>query len=115
MSKVARLAIVAALAAAYVVGLLYGEWWTVPIVAAGYALLRRGADAPRQAMIGALIGVLVLLAVHASRPGFSRLLASLGAIFPVPGAVVLLLSLLLTMTIAYTSARVVTGVVGRSQ
>ncbi|MES2522236.1 MAG: hypothetical protein V4617_06015 [Gemmatimonadota bacterium] len=107
-----RILRIALLAAAFLGGLYLVAWWTVPLVAGAYALLRRDSLASREAAVGALIATVVLLMRQMLLPAFSTLLSHLGQIFPVPGIVVLGLSLLLAMVLAFTSARVVTGIVG---
>jgi hypothetical protein len=100
------------LAGAFGAGLYFVAWWTVPLVAALFALLYRGRTAPSDAMIGALVASLVLLAPRMLYPSFGTLLRQLGQIFPMPGVAVLLLGILLTMVLAFTAARVALGVVG---
>lgn len=100
------------LAAAFVAGLYLVGWWTVPVVAGVYALLRRDVRASREAALAALVATVALLTRQMMLPAFSTLLAHLGQIFPVPGLAVLALSLALAILLAFTSARVVTGIVG---
>ncbi len=90
-------------------GTTYVAWWAVPIVAAVYALVRRDVTAPRDAMLAALIAWLLLLARMAQFSAFGTLLDRLGKIFPIPGVGVMALALLLAMTLAWSAARVVTG------
>ena len=91
-------------------GTMFLGWWAVPVVAGVYALLRRDVTAPREAMLAALIAWLLLLARMAQFSAFGTLLDRLGKIFPMPGMGVFLLALVLAMALAWSAARVVTGV-----
>ena len=99
-------------AAAFTAGLYFVAWWTVPIIGALYALIRRNRAAPSEAMIGALVASLLLLVPSMTLPAFGTLLEQLGKIFPMPGIGVLGLTLMLFTVLAYTSARVMTGATG---
>lgn len=89
-------------------------WWSVPMIAAVYALLRRDVRAPREAMIAALIAWVALFARVMQYSAFSTLLDRLGRIFPMPGPGVLALALVLAMLLAWSAARVTIGVAGVS-
>ena len=93
-------------------GWWFGAWWTVPVAAFLYGLVRRARRAPREALIAALIACLALTARWALLPAFPRLLSQLGAIFPMPGIAVMLLGVLLSSLLAYASARVAIGLAG---
>ena len=99
-------------AAAMMAGTWFLGWFAVPVIAAVYALVRRDLRAPREAGVAALLAWLVLLARLKSQPSFSTLLGELGQIFPVPGAAVAAIALLLATVLAMTAARVVVGIVG---
>ena len=99
-------------AAAMMAGTWFLGWFAVPLIAALYALVRRDLRAPREAGIGALLAWVVLLIRLKSQPSFNTLLGELGQIFPVPGAAVAALALLLAVVLAMTAARVVVGIVG---
>lgn len=100
------------LIACFAAGVYFIAWWTVPLVAGLFALLYRGRRAPRDAMLGALSSSLLLLAPRAAVPSFAPLLRQVGQTFPMPGVAVLVLGVLLSMTLAFTAARVVLGIVG---
>jgi len=102
------------LAAMVAAGTLLVGWWTVPVIAAAYALLRRSAVAPREAMVGALLGWTLLLVRQMQQPSFTTLLDRLGGIFPLPGIGVAGLALLLAVLLAWSAARVTIGVFGVS-
>lgn len=91
-------------------GTMFLGWWSVPVIAAVYALLRRDVTAPREAMLAALVAWLLLLARMSQFTGFNTLLDRLGKIFPMPGMGVFTLALVLAMALAWSAARVVTGV-----
>jgi hypothetical protein len=112
VSRGLRILLLLVLAAAFAAGLLFGAWWTIPAVAALYALVRRARSAPLEAAMAALLATLALLARQMLLPSFGRLLAQLGEVFPVPGTAVAGFTLLLAVTLAFTSARVVVGVAG---
>ena len=103
------------LALLFAAGLWYLAWWSVPLVAALWALVRRDRAAPREATLGALLATVVLLARQMISPAFGRLLAQLGELFPVPGIALMGFTLLLATLLAFTGARVVTGAVGAGE
>jgi len=102
------------LVVAFCAGLWFVAWWTVPAIAAAYALVWRRRGAALEAMLAALIAALVLLVRQSTMPGFGPLLSTLSEIFPVPGLAVAGITLLLWMILAYMSARTVAGIVGRA-
>ncbi len=106
-----RLLLLAALLAA---GTLFFGWWTVPVIAAVYALVRRKATAPREAMLAALLAWLLLFSRVMSQPAFATLLDRLGQLFSMPGLFVFALSFGLAVVLAWSAARAVTGVVSRA-
>ena len=99
-------------ALAFGIGMYFVGWLTVPLIGALYGAVRRHRGAPQDAMLGAMLASLSLLVPQMVMPTFSRLLEQLGAIFPLPGIAVLALTVLLSMVLAFTSARVAIGVVG---
>ena len=90
----------------------FSAWWCVPVIAAAWALVRRTALAPIEAGLGALLGWTVLLLVNVGAPAFAVLLNRLGGVFPVPGAIVLLIALLFAGLLAWSAGRLVVGLVG---
>jgi hypothetical protein len=87
-------------------------WWAVPAFAAIYAVVRRTNSAPADVAIGTLIAWSALLVIRLLQPGHSVLLARLGAIFPVPGFVVMIIAAMFAMMLAWSTARVVIGLSG---
>lgn len=91
---------------------MFGGWYAVPLAAILFAAISRNASAPLQAAIAALVAWLVLLLRHATSPAFTRLLEQLGGIFPMPGFVVAIVSLLLAALLAWSGARLTIGLIG---
>lgn len=110
-----RILAIVLLAAAMGAGTLFLGWWSVPLLAAAYALLTRDERAPRESAFAALVTWAALLIRLTGYSAFASLLAQLGQIFPVPGAVVAALTLLLAVVLASTAARLVVGIVGVRQ
>ena len=106
--RVIVLAIVLAVAT-YFVG-----WMSVPAIAAAYAVAIRKSSAPGEAALAVLLGWGALLARIAMAPAFTTLLARLGGIFPLPGAGVLVLTLVFGMALAWSAARLVSAAVVRA-
>jgi len=102
------------LAALLAAGTMLLGWWSVPAIAAVYALLRRDVRAPREALVAALLAWLALFARVMQYGAFSTLLDRLGKIFPMPGPGVVALALVLAMLLAWSAARLTIGVVGVS-
>ena len=107
-----RYVLIVVLMALMIAGTWFAGWVTVPVLAALFALVRRDLRAPRDAGIAALHAWLFLLLRMTSQPSFNTLLNQLGQIFPVPGAAVAGLSLLLAVVLAASAARVMIGIVG---
>ncbi len=103
------------LAAAMGAATQFVGWIAIPALAAVYALLRRHQSAPREAMLAALAGWLFLIGRLMSYPSFTTLLDRLGKIFPLPGIGVVALTLVLGMILAWSAARVVTGVTAKTE
>ena len=87
-------------------------WWAVPLIALLYALYRREGVAPTEVAVATMLAWSALILVNVGAPAFRILVARLGGVFPVPGAVVLLVSVLFAGLLAWSCARVVLGVVG---
>ena len=90
----------------------FSAWWCVPLVGAGYALLRRSSAAPIEAGTGAMLAWGVLFLLNAGQPAFSVLLTRLGGVFPMPGAIVLVIAVLFAGLLAWSAARATVGVIG---
>ena len=89
-----------------------GAWWCVPVVAALYAIWRRSTGAAVEAGLGAMIAWGALFLINAGQPAFTVLLTRLGGVFPMPGAIVLVIAVLFAGLLAWSAARLVVGVVG---
>jgi len=96
-------------------GTMFLGWWTVLVITAVYALLRRDVTAPREALLAVLIAWLLLLARVSQFSAFATLLDRLGKVFPMPGMGVFILTLVLGMALAWSAARVVTGITATKQ
>ena len=90
----------------------FGEWWCVPLVGAAYALFRRSSAAPIEAGLGAMLAWAVLFLLNAGQPAFPVLLTRLGGVFPMPGAIVLVIAVLFASLLAWSAARLVLGMTG---
>ena len=88
-------------------------WLSLPVIGAVYALIRRDVSAPGEVALGALLGWGALFARVAIVPAFARLLAKLGGVFPVPGVVLAIISLVFAAVLAWSAARVVSALVAR--
>lgn len=93
---------------------MFFGWVAVPVLAAVFAVIVRGVTAPSEAALAALLGWGALLARVAMAPAFSTLLPQVGAIFQVPGVVVVVLSVVLGVLLAWSAARAVTGIMVRN-
>lgn len=102
------------LAIVFAVATYFVGWMCVPAIGGVYAIAVRKQSAPGEAALAALLGWGALLARVAMVPAFTTLLARLGGIFPIPGAGVLVLTLVFAMALAWSSARLVTAVVART-
>lgn len=102
MSAVRLLLLACVIAAAtWVVG-----WWSVPLCAAGFAVLQRGTEhVVRDATIAAMLAWTGLLAYQVMHPAFGRLAASAGAAIPLPTPVLLLVAVLFAGVLAGSAAR----------
>ncbi|MEO7998413.1 MAG: hypothetical protein ABI852_13265 [Gemmatimonadaceae bacterium] len=103
------------LAAAFAAATYFVGWWSVPVIAATYALVLRKQYASGDAALAALLGWGALLARVAVAPAFTTLLARMGGIFPIPGTAVVALTLLFAVLLAWSAARVVSALVAREQ
>ena len=87
-------------------------WWCVPVIGAGHALIRRSGAAPVEAAVGAMIAWGLLFLSSAGKPAFSVLLDRLGGVFPLPGAIVLVIAVLFAGLLAWSAGRLAVGVTG---
>lgn len=107
-----RFALVAALVVLMMFGTMTVGWIAVPVAGLLFGVLARTPQAPLQAAIAALIAWCLLLVRMQQYASFGTLLNQLGQIFPLPGALVALVALLLAMVLAASAARVAIGVAG---
>lgn len=90
---------------------LFG-WWCIPIVAAVYPLVRNTSASPVEAGVGAMLAWAALFLINAGAPAFHLLLTRLGGVFPMPGAIVLVIAVLFAGLLAWSAARLVLGIRG---
>ena len=93
-------------------------WWAVAVVAliAGLVARERRGRAG-QVALGAAIGWALLLSADVAAARFGALINALGGVFKLPGAVLVLLTLLLPALLGWSGAvlgALLGGVVGRS-
>jgi len=96
------------LALAFVLASWLG-WWAVPVVAAAWGFLRPAVRRPilTAALAAGLAWAAWLLWDFGRDPAaFARLTGRLGAVFPLPSALLLLLTLLLAALLAWCAAAV---------
>lgn len=102
----------AALVAAFALGTVFLDWSIVPVIASVYALVRRDNSVVAEVAAAASLSWLLLVWRQMSNPAFAKLLSTLGDIFPVPGIVLIGISLLLAAILAASAARLSLGLVG---
>jgi hypothetical protein len=99
-----------AFAALVAVGTWFLGWWSVPLCGVGYALLRAGQGGiVVEASLGAMLAWGALLAWQLSNPAFSRLQEAISGVFPVPVAVLMLVTLMFAGILAGAAARLTAG------
>jgi len=102
----------AALVAAFAAGTVLLDWAIVPVIASVYALVRRDRGATKEVAAAASLAWLLLIWRQMPNPAFSKLLSTLGDIFPVPGIALIGISLILAAILASSAARLSLGIVG---
>ena len=101
-----RMLRVALLAAAMAVGTWSLGWWAVPAIGAAWGLLQRGRPRFVETFAGAALAWTALLAFDATHAAFGRLTTVLGGVFMLPGAVLLLVTVLYAALLAGCAAQV---------
>ena len=94
----------ALLAEAFAVATFAMGWWTVPIVAAGYALASKRRSRARFAALCAAAGWGTLLLLDAAKGPVGNMGARLGGVMGVPPAVLWLLTLVFPALLAWSAA-----------
>lgn len=100
------------LVAAFCVGTVFVDWAIVPVIASVFALLKRDRGVTKEVGAAASLAWLLLIWRQMPHPAFSKLLATLGDIFPVPGIALIAISLILAAILATSAARLSLGIVG---
>lgn len=90
-----------------------GGWWTVPLVAAVWALLRQGV--PWRAGVAAAVAWGGLLGLTIPWPALLRLAQGLGGIIVLPAWAALFLPPLFALLLAWSAARVASALRGVRQ
>ena len=104
------------LAAAFALATLALGWWTVPLLGAAWAVLDSGRRwTAVTASLGATLGWAALLLWNASYSAYGTLQSRVGAIFGAPGALLVVVTLLLAAALAWGAAAAISGVVRLAQ
>jgi hypothetical protein len=106
---------VVVLAALFAAGTWFIGWYSVPGIAAVYALLLRSRTAPSEATLAAVLAWGALLARVALHPAFTTLLSRLTVLFGMQGTFVLVLTIVFAAVLAWSAARVVTAAFSRER
>ena len=107
MSAIARDVLrIMLLAAAFALGTWILGWWAVPVLGATWGVLRRGMPRFGSAFAAAAIAWALLLAFDALRGPMDRLSTVMGGIFSMPGAVLLMITVLYAGLLAGCAAQV---------
>ena len=102
---------IAMLALAFALATVALGWWGVPIVGAVWGAIGRGRRRPAvTAAVAALLGWAGLLLWSAARGPLLSLAAKLGATLMLPGAGLVVVTLLFATLLAWSAAAVVQGV-----
>ena len=92
------------LAEAFAVATFGLGWWTVPIIAALYALASTNPKRARTAGLCALGGWATLLLLDAAKGPVGTMATRLGGVMGLPGVVLLLLTLIFPALLAWSAA-----------
>jgi hypothetical protein len=94
------------LAAAFAIGTWILGWWAVPLIGAAWGVLQRGRPRFVTAFAAAALAWALLLAYDAVGGAMGGLTTTLGGIFMMPGALLLLVTLLYGALLAGCAAQV---------
>ena len=103
------------LAEAFAVATFGLGWWTVPLIAAVYALISRNPQRARTAALCALAGWATLLALDAAKGPVPAMASRLGGVMGVPPIVLLILTLIFPAALAWSAAALMRSLRGSSQ
>jgi hypothetical protein len=103
------------LAAAFAIGTWIAGWWAVPLLGAIWGVLRRGMPRFGSAFAAAAIAWALLLAYDGVRGPMDRLSTVMGGLFSMPGAVVLLVTVVFAALLAGCAAQLTGFVPARQQ
>lgn len=111
-----RLVVMVALVAAFALATWAGGWWTVPIVALVAGTRERSGGARPSAIgIAAAVAWGVLLIVSSTTTAFSTLVHELAGIMALPGAAIVLLTLVFPALLAWSAAALGGALFGRER
>jgi uncharacterized membrane protein len=103
-----RITALLALAVVITAATWLGGWWTVPVCAAFFAMLRRGATGvPVDAAMAAMLSWGALLLYQASHPAFGPLTAAVRGAIPLPAALLMLVTVVFAGLLAAAAAAAV--------
>jgi hypothetical protein len=103
------------LAEAFAVATFALGWWTVPVVAAIYALVSANPKKARTAALCALGGWATLLLLDAVKGPVTAMASRLGGVMGVPSIVLLILTLVFPAALAWGAAAVIPSLRGSVQ
>jgi hypothetical protein len=106
MRPLARAARIALLAIAIAIGTWVLGWWAVPLLGAVWGVLQRGRPRFVTAFAAAAIAWASLLAFDALQGAMGRLAGVLGGVFMLPGAALLVVTVLYAALLAGCAAQV---------
>ena len=104
MGKLARILL---LAEAFAVATYGIGWWSVPIIAAAWALFSSDAKSARFAALCAAGGWATLLLLDVAKGPVAAMASRLGGVMGVPSVVLLLVTLLFPALLAWSAAALV--------
>jgi len=95
------------LAEAFAVATFAFGWWTVPVIAAVYALVSQNPNRARVAALCAVGGWGTLLLLDALKGPVGSMASRLGGVMGLPAAVLLILTLVFPALLAWSAAKLV--------
>jgi hypothetical protein len=102
------------LAAACAIATVVLGWWSVPVVAVAWALVRRGAPSTSSlAAVAAALAWGALLASVAARGPFGTLATQLAGVMALPTVVLPLVTLIFPALLAWSAAQLTSALVAR--
>jgi hypothetical protein len=103
------------LAEAFAVATFGLGWWTVPLIAAAYALASTNPNRARIAGLCALGGWATLLLLDAAKGPVGAMATRLGGVMSLPPAVLWILTLVFPALLAWSAAKLMPSLRGSAQ